>query len=179
VATASGLSFRADQSLNTIYNSNSIDGSGISGISLSPDYTNVEIDLSDSSAPYEVSAQSIYAYYIYLLTTQQGIANFFGAITPIDRMNYQINAAVAPLRFQNTGTSHVVINGGRIFRDDNVSIINTSSNTGSIVHDTGFLVQFLQPQVEAAFAGYGVASSSGMDAMESRLKKKINQAVLI
>lgn len=179
ILTAGGLTFATEQENDATYIANNIDGSAVTGISLSPDYTNVEIDLSDASAPYEISAQAIYNYYIHLLTTSQGIANFFGAITPIDRMNYQINAAVAPLRFQNTGTSHVVINGGRIFRDDNVSIINTSSNTGSIVHDTGFLVQFLQPQVEAAFAGYGVASSSGMDAMESRLKKKITQVALL
>jgi hypothetical protein len=181
VATASGLSFRADQSLNTIYNSNSIDGSGISGISLSPDYTNVEIDLSDSSAPYEVSAQSIYAYYIYLLTTSQGIANFFGAITPIDRMNYQVNSAVVPIKIQNTGSTDVVINGGRIFRDDGVSIISTGTGagTGSLVHDTGFLLQFLQPQVAAALTAFGTASATDLTSMESRLKKKITQAALL
>jgi hypothetical protein len=179
VATASGLSFRADQSLNTIYNSNSIDGSGISGISLSPDYTNVEIDLSDSSAPYEVSAQSIYAYYIYLLTTQQGIANFFGAITPIDQMNYQVNSSVVPLKIQNTGSTDVVLNGGRIFRDDGVSIIRSGAGTGSLVHDTGFLVQFLQPQVAAALTAFGTASATDLTSMESRLKKKITQAALL
>jgi len=181
ILTAGGLVFAAEQENDATYIGNNIDGSAITGITLSPDYTNIEIDLSDSSAPYEISAQSIYNYYIYLLTTSQGIANFFGAITPIDRMNYQVNSSVVPLKIQNTGSTDVVINGGRIFRDDGVSIISTGagSGTGSLVHDTGFLLQFLQPQVAAALSTYGTPSTTDLSAMESRIKKKITQAALI
>ena len=181
ILTAGGLSFAAEQENDATYIGNNIDGSAISGITLSPDYTNIEIDLSDSSAPYEISAQSIYNYYIHLLTTSQGIANFFGAITPIDRMNYQVNSAIVPIKIQNTGSTDVVVNGGRIFRDDGVSIISTGAGagTGSLVHDTGFLLQFLQPQVAAALTSYGAPSTTSLDAMESRLKKKITQAALI
>lgn len=181
VATASGLSLRADQAPDTIYNSNGIDGGAITGITLAPDYTNIQIDLDDQSAPYEISAQEIYNYYAYLITTPQGIANFFGAITPIDRLNYRINASLVPLKLQNTGSTDVVLNGGRLYRDDNISVIDTGagSGTGSLMQDTGMLIQYLQPQVDSALASYGVATTAALTATESNLKKKITQAALL
>ena len=181
VATASGASFRADQQPDAIYNANNIDGSSISGITLTPDYTNIQIDLDDQVAPYEISAQAIYNYYAYLLTTQQGIANFYGAITPVDQMNYRINASVVPLKIQNTGSTDVVLNGGRLYRDDSVSVLDTGagSGTGSIMQDTGFLVQYIQPQVGTALTNYGAATSTQLSNTEVALKKKITQSSLI
>ena len=156
VATAAGIAFRADQVADAVYNANNIDGSNITGITLSPDYTNIQIDLDDDEAPYQITAQEIYNFYAYIITTVEGIANFFGAITPIDQVNYRINASIAPIKLQNTGTTDVIINGGRIYRDDNVSIIDTNqatgAGTGSLMQDTGFLVQYIQPQVESAVA---------------------------
>ena len=181
VATASGVSFRADQQIDTTYNANNIDGSSISGITLTPDYTNIQIDLDDQEAPYELSAQAIYNYYSYLITTPQGIANFYGAITPVDRMNYRINASVVPLKIQNTGSTDVVLNGGRLYRDDSVSVLDTGagSGTGSIMQDTGFLVQYIQPQVGTALNNYGAATSTELSNTEATLKKKITQAALV
>jgi hypothetical protein len=181
VATASGASFRADQQPDSIYNANNIDGSSISGITLTPDYTNIQIDLDDQEAPYELSAQAIYNYYSYLITTPQGIANFYGAITPVDQMNYRINASVVPLKIQNTGSTDVVLNGGRLYRDDSVSVLDTGagSGTGSIMQDTGFLVQYIQPQVGTALNNYGAATSTELSNTEATLKKKITQAALI
>ena len=181
VATASGLSLRADQATDTIYNSNGIDGGAITGITLAPDYTNIQIDLDDQSAPYEISAQEIYNYYAHLITTPLGIANFFGAITPIDRLNYRINAGIVPLKLQNTGSTDVVLNGGRLYRDDNISVIDTGagSGSGSLMQDTGMLIQYLQPQVDSALANYGVATTTALTATETALKKKITQAALL
>jgi len=179
VATAAGIAFRADQVADAVYNANNIDGSNITGITLTPDYTNIQIDLDDDEAPYQITAQEIYNYYAYIITTTQGIANFFGAISPIDRMNYRINASIAPIKLQNTGTTDVVINGGRLYRDDNVSIIDTNSSTGagtgSLVHDTGFLLQYIQPQVEAAVSN--LAQDSDMQTVKTdiaNIKKKAN-----
>ena len=181
VATASGLSLRADQATDTIYNSNGIDGGAITGITLAPDYTNIQIDLDDQSAPYEISAQEIYNYYAHLITTPLGIANFFGAITPIDRLNYRINAGIVPLKLQNTGSTDVVLNGGRLYRDDNISVIDTGagSGSGSLMQDTGMLIQYLQPQVDSALANYGVATTAALTATETALKKKITQSALL
>lgn len=172
IITSAGIIFAVEQENDSIYIGNNIDGSSITGISLTPDYSNIQIDLSDNTPPYQITAQQIYNYYIYLVTTQQGISNFFGAITPIDIMNYQINTAVVSLKIQNTGSTDVIINGGRLFRDDNVSIIDTGSGagSGSLTHDTGFLVQFLQPQVSAALEGFNTAKESSIQ----EIKKKTN-----
>ena len=181
VATASGASFRADQQPDTIYNANNIDGSSITGITLTPDYANIQIDLDDQEAPYELSAQAVYNYYAYLVTTPQGIANFYGAITPVDQMNYRINASVVPLKIQNTGSTDVVLNGGRLYRDDGVSVLDTGagSGTGSIMQDTGFLVQYIQPQVATALTNYGAATSTELSNTEATLKKKIIQSAFV
>jgi hypothetical protein len=170
VATAAGITFRADQVADTIYNTNNIDGSAITGITVTADYTNIQIDVDDNVAPYEITAQQIYNFYAYIITTTQGIANFYGAITPVNNMNYRINSSVVALKIQNTGTTDVVINGGRLYRDDNVSIIDTNSGTGagtgSLVHDTGFLLQYIQPQVESAV--------STIETDVASIKKKTN-----
>ena len=181
VATPSGLSFRADQLPDEIYNANMIDGSSITNITLSPDYNNIQIDLDDQVAPYEFSAQAIYNYYAYLITTPEGIANFFGAITPIDRLNYRINTSNVPLKIQNAGSSDIVLNGGRLYRDDNVSVIDTGvgAGTGSLMQDTGMLIQYIQPQVESVFTSYGAVSVADLAATENSLKKKITQSALI
>jgi hypothetical protein len=175
--TDAGVSFPQDQEADSIYNSNDINGAGITGITLTPDYTNIQIDLSDNTPPYEITAQQIYNYFCYIITTEQGIRNFYGAIVPIDRMNYQINSAVVSLKIQNTGSTDVIINGGRLFRDDNVSIIDTGagSGSGSLVHDTGFLLQYIQPQVEAAVVS--LAKDSDMQTVKgdiTSIKKKTN-----
>jgi hypothetical protein len=177
VATTAGIAFRADQVADAIYNANNIDGSNITGITLSPDYINIQIDINDNEAPYEVTAQQIYNYYSYIITTTQGIANFFGAISPIDQVNYRINSTIAPIKIQNTGSTDVVINGGRLYRDDNVSIIDTGvgSGSGSLVHDTGFLLQFIQPQVDAATLS--LAKDSDVQTIKTdvqNIKKKTN-----
>ena len=118
-------------------------------------------------------------------TDPQGLSphgtGFAGAITPVDQMNYRINASVVPLKIQNTGSTDVVLNGGRLYRDDSVSVLDTGagSGTGSIMQDTGFLVQYIQPQVGTALSSYGVATSAGLTATESALKKKITQSALI
>jgi hypothetical protein len=53
--------------------------------------------------------------------------------------------------------------GGRLYRDNDTSIVYTDSSQsyGTITHDTGFLLQFIQPQVEAAL-GNTVASATDM-----------------
>ena len=101
-----------------------------------------------------VTVQEIYAFYAYIVTTTQGIQNFFGAITPVDAMNYRINTSVVNLKIQNTTSIDTILKGGRLYRDDNTSIIDTDSSTGagsgSFTHDTGFLLQYIAPQVESA-----------------------------
>lgn len=178
VINSAGLSFPQSQQTDTVYNNNNIDGSvfagsgdtgtGGTGIIMNPDGNNIRIELSDVTAPYIITAQQIYNYSQYLQTTQTGIENFFGAITPLDALNYRINTSIVNMKIQNIGTNDVNLAGGRLYRDNDTSIVYTDSaqSYGTITHDTGFLLQFIQPQVEAAL-GDTVASATDMATVKS------------
>lgn len=153
VAQTSGISFKVNQQADTVYNTNGIDGSSTSITEdFTADYTNLQIDSTETDGV--VTVQEIYAFYAYIVTTTSGIQNFFGAITPVDAMNFRINTSVVNLKIQNTTDTDTILKGGRLYRDDNTSVIDTDSTTGagsgSFTHDTGFLLQFVGPQVESA-----------------------------
>ena len=153
LTNASGFSLKANQVADTVYNANGIDGSSTAiEADFEPDYANFQIDTTETDGV--VTVQEVYAYYAYLITTTDGIDKFYGAITPIDGMNYQINTSVVNLKIQNTTSIDTILKGGRLYRDDNTSVIDTDSSTGagtgSFTHDTGFLLQYIAPQVESA-----------------------------
>jgi len=146
VATTAGISFRADQQADTVYNSNGIDGSNIS--TLTADYPNVQIDISDGDG--FADARELYAFYVYQSTTSTGIENWFGAMTAIDAMNYRVNTAVVDIKLQNTGSTALVISGARIYRDNNTSILHAETGDLPMTLDAGELVQYIAPQIDTA-----------------------------
>ncbi len=182
VAQSSGISFKANQREDTVYNGNGIDGSHSTITSeFTADYTNLQIDSSETDGV--VTVQEIYAFYAYSVTTSTGIDNFFGAITPIDGMNYRINTDVVDLKIQNTTTVDTILKGGRLYRDDNTSVIDTNpttgAGTGSFTHDTGFLLQYITPQVENAVGGADLASGSDMTTVKSDVQTIKNNTSVI
>jgi hypothetical protein len=146
VATTAGISFRADQQADTVYNGNGIDGSNIS--TLTADYPNVQIDISDGDG--FADARELYAFYVYQSTTSTGIENWFGAMTAIDAMNYRVNTAVVDIKLQNTGTTALVITGARIYRDNGTSILHAETGDLPMTLDAGELVQYIAPQIDTA-----------------------------
>lgn len=146
VASSAGISFRADQQADTVYNANGFDGSNIS--TLSADYPNVQIDISDGDGIAD--ARELYAFYVYQSTTTTGIENWFGAMTAIDAMNYRVNTDVVDIKLQNTGTTALVISGARIYRDDDTSILHADSGDLPMTLDAGNLVQYIAPQIDTA-----------------------------
>ena len=162
VATSVGISFRADQVADEIYNANGIDGSTIT--TLTADYPNVQIDISDGDGVAD--ARELYAFYVYQSTTQTGIEEWFGAITPIDAANYQVNTAVVDLKLQNVGSTPLLISGARIFRDDNTSVLDASVGDQPMTMDAGNLIQYIQPQIDSAMNANAklskVASNTGL-----------------
>ena len=146
VATTAGISFRADQQADTVYNGNGIDGSNIS--TLTADYPNVQIDISDGDG--FADARELYAFYVYQSTTSTGIENWFGAMTAIDAMNYRVNTAVVDIKLQNTGTTALVISGARIYRDNGTSILHAETGDLPMTLDAGELVQYIAPQIDTA-----------------------------
>jgi hypothetical protein len=146
IATSVGISFKADQQADTVYNNNGIDGSTIT--TLSADYPNVQIDISDGDG--FADSKELYAFAVYQSTTTTGIEKWFNAITAIDAMNYRINTDNADIKLQNTGSVPLVITGARIFRDDGTSVLFAQAGDQPMVQDTGELVQYISPQLDTA-----------------------------
>ena len=129
VATAEGFAATANQQTDTIYVGNGIDGSAVT--EFSPDYPNVQMDVSDPDG--YTTVQRVYAWLRYIEATSQGIDLWFDVVTPTDAVNYLIDAAKLNLKIDNTGASPVVIGGGRIYRTDGATVIAATS--GSIQMD--------------------------------------------
>jgi hypothetical protein len=144
IATASGFSFKVSQQLDAVYNSNAIDGSSVSTIT--SDFPNVQIDVDDSDGTVDV--REIYARYVNIITTEEGMRRWFGGITAINTVNYQVNTAIANLTIQNIGSNAVNLGVARIYRDDGAIIL--APGNAPITQDNGEFVQFIQPQVESA-----------------------------
>ena len=146
VATSAGISFIADQQPDEVYNTNGIDGTNIS--TLSADYPNVQIDISDSDGIADT--RELYAFAVAQSTTAEGIEKWFNAITAINAMNYRINVDNADIKLQNTGSIPLVISGARIFRSDGTSVLFAEAGDQPMVQDTGELVQYIAPQLDGA-----------------------------
>ena len=168
VATSAGISFKANQVEDTVYNNNAIDGSSSSfdnsTLEIDPDYTNFQLDVSDTDNPGVVTTQQIYAKYAYLITTSEGIEKFFGAIIAENGSNYRINTSVVDLKIQNVSSSDMIISGARLYRDDSTTVIvKGPAGAGTLSHDTGEFLQYIQPQVTAAMNEYGVAGPDDLN----------------
>ena len=172
VATAAGISFKSNQIEDTIYNNNAIDGSAAdfdnTTLDIDPDYVNFELDVSDTDNPGIVTTQQIYAKYAHLITTSEGIDKFFGAITAENGSNYRINTSVVDLKIQNVSASDMIIRGARLYRDNNTTVIvKGPAGAGTLSHDTGEFLQYIQPQVIAAMNEYGVAGPSDFEPIKN------------
>jgi hypothetical protein len=169
IATSVGISFEANQVADTIYNDNGINADNLT--TLSADYPNVQIDISDGDGIAD--AREFYAFYVRQTTTSTGIEQWFGAIDAIDHMNYRVNTSVADIKLQNTGSTPLVISGARIFRDDGTSILHADAGDQPMTQDNGELIQYIKGQVNeslnnqlpsaVATAINGNATISGID----------------
>jgi len=143
IATSVGISFEADQKADVIYNDNGINADNLT--TLSADYPNVQIDISDGDGIAD--AREFYAFYVKQTTSSTGIEEWFGAITAIDHMNYRVNTSVADIKLQNTGSIPLIISGARIFRDNGTSILHADVGDQPMTQDNGELIQYIKGQV--------------------------------
>lgn len=124
-----GATFSIVQSADTAYESNAIDGASVT--ELAADYANIQIDSNDADGLTTV--QRIYAWFANNLMTSTGIANFFGALTAEDSVNYKIDTSIINLKIQNIATTPLLLYGARLYRSDGTSIFDVG--TGPIQHD--------------------------------------------
>ena len=146
IASSVGISFIASQELDTIYNSNNINGTTVS--TLTSDFPNVQVDINDADGDADV--REIYAKYVYTLTTSQGIRDWFNGVTAIDNVNYRVNTSVLDLTIQNVGSVAINLSSARIYRDDGAIILAAEDGDKPITQDNGEFVQFIQPQINGA-----------------------------
>lgn len=125
VLTRTGAQFLSTQATDTVYASNGVDGSAVT--EFSTDFVNVQVDVSD--ADNATNFQRLYAWFRYAETTAGGIANFFGAMTAIDEVNYIINSNIVALTLDNVNSAPVIISGAVMTRTDGASIIATTSHS--------------------------------------------------
>ena len=130
VVGISGLSFIDTQEDDSVYNAYGVDGSGITEFSW--DNPNLTIDVDDPDNTTVI--QRIGAWYSYYITTSDGVTNLFGAIDWETLNSIKINASVLNLKLDNVDTVNpLFINGGRLYRDDDATVI--ASGSGSIQMD--------------------------------------------
>lgn len=129
--TSTGASFLISQSDDTVYNSLAIDGGTCT--EFTPDYPNLQIDISDGDGT--TSVQRIYAWAAWNQTSAQGIGLMFKAVAAADLLNYTIDTSVVNAKLDNISATPVKVTGGYLTRSDGSTLIAATS--GSIQMDPG------------------------------------------
>jgi hypothetical protein len=128
--TASGseaVSYLVNQTDDAVYNTNAIDGSTVTGITITPSPARVKVSIGGGSVTYP----QIYAYQVYWLATATGIADEAAFIDAPDTANYLFTN----FDIRNDSAVPLTITGG--YGRDAVSglvadIIDVAGSTGNI-----------------------------------------------
>jgi len=129
VVTSSGLQFLNSQENDAIYNTYAIDGSTVT--KFEADYANDQIDLKIGTNFF---VAELYAWWVYNLTTPDGIRDFVGGITAEDAANLRINANFVSIKLDNI-TSTIVrqLDNIRIYRSDSAyPVVQPTSGGGGM-----------------------------------------------
>lgn len=114
VFTGGSVGFVVNQVVDAIYDSYGIDGAAVT--KFVADYVDMEVDLIVAS---NFTGAEAYCWYSYILTLEDGINLFYGAVTAIDEGNLRINTDTVDLLFDTTTSVNVFQNDNiRIFRSD-------------------------------------------------------------
>ncbi len=131
VLSSTGASFLVSQEDDLAYNALGIDGGACT--EFTPDYPNLQIDLSDGDGV--TSVQRLYAWSAWSQTSQLGLALMFRGVTAQDSANFVINVGVVNTHLDNVSGVPVILTGGYLARSDGTTVIAASS--GSIQMDSG------------------------------------------
>ena len=126
IFTANGVSFLDSQENDTVYNGYAINGSAVTGFTA--DYVEDDVNLSMAT---NWSAANAYAWWVYNLTTEDGIRNFFGGITALDAGNIQNNSSVVNLFLDNSTALFIYQTDSiRFFKSDGIYPARTVTTGG-------------------------------------------------
>lgn len=154
IASSGGIAFSGAQEDNSIYNTNGVDGSSIT--KFTADYTNDEIDI---SSDVDFTAADGYAYFLYQLTTVNGIDQWWGGITALDSANYLINTSIITINWDNTTTGSVKQTDSASWRRDDGAYPVLDPTT------SGYGVQ-INWQLQVFLAETGVSGLTGSESSQ-------------
>jgi hypothetical protein len=131
------LTYLASQIDDSVYIANNIDGSTVTGITISDGIDRMVINIAGGS----VSWPQIYAYNVYWLSTSTGIQDDGAIMTAVDTANYLVTGFM----IRNTNSVALSITGG-YGRDSATgtvaSLIDTAGSTGNIYQTPDHVVAY-------------------------------------
>jgi len=122
-----------------VYNAYGQDGSTITGFSC--DLPNQEIDIDIATGVSTV--QDLACWYTYYKTTAIGITTTFQCLHWVKLNEVYIDQAVCDFHLENINAKEMYMNGGRIYRLDNTTVISPTSNSLQLDYDPVYAVQQL------------------------------------
>jgi hypothetical protein len=126
VVSAAGISFLGVETDDEVYILYGVDGSGVT--KFAADYVQDDINLVIGG---NWTGEELYAWWVYNLTTEQGIREFFGAVTAIDAGNIRFNTDVVGLLLDNNTANNYYQNDNiRIFRSDEAYPVRNPTTGG-------------------------------------------------
>lgn len=150
-STTPAVAYQVNQQDDTVYNSNAIDGSTITTVTIDDNNLLIEVDTGT------ISVKDVYAYEMYWLFTATGIADEGKAIVAVDVANY----AIYGFKIKNVSSPSVplTITGGWVTDGDTGVAIDIVDTTGGTI--------FLAPDHVVAYAtGSGVTPTDKTDIIE-------------
>ena len=114
LATDAGWTALVSQEDDAVYNALAVDGSTVT--TFTADYTNDQVDIVVAT---NFNISDFYAWWVYNLTTEGGIREFFGGVTAEDQANFRINSGTLNLFLDNTTTTNIrQLDNRRFYRED-------------------------------------------------------------
>lgn len=174
------LSYRLNQQDDTVYSTNAVDGSTVTGITINDTALLIETTIGS------IDWGDIYAYEVYWLATEDGIIDEGRIITAIDAANYifegpwkikNVSSPSAPLvisggwgrsKSDNTTQSMIDTTGGTIFAaPDQVYATIVSTSDAVITGDIADIPAAVQTGMTAQ--GYTAARANSIDSMQASI----------
>jgi hypothetical protein len=126
VVSAAGISFLGVQTDDEVYILYGVDGIGVT--KFAADYVQDDINLVIGG---NWTGEELYAWWVYNLTTEQGIREFLGAVTAIDAGNIRFNTYIVGLLLDNNTANNYYQNDNiRIFRSDEAYPVRNPTTGG-------------------------------------------------
>lgn len=116
IVTSSGFSALVAETADDVYATFAIDGSAYD-TTYSPNYVSDYIVLDTNT---DFSGASAFAYFCYIMTTSQGMYEFWGGMTGVDAGNIRIESDILDLYFDSSAGFVKQTDNVRIYRKDGV-----------------------------------------------------------